>query len=928
MLGGVKNLRLFSSLACGLSLIVIVALAGGSTATPPPIPLAFNGEIDSDGDGLSDAEELRLGLDPFDPTDGLADEDGDGLTLAEEIHAGTDSHRADTDGDGLSDLVEIIRGTNPADAHDPTSITATSSPAQPAGLLSPKPVKASSGIVANGATAVFGSTSSGSSGGDDDINPWVSGGLTYPYAPKKYNHVMAIKEISEPKPGSYLLIWQQAGLTGASGLPHQYAIEIKNSRGRCLHRWISPQPVTPEYKTAILALTLTAADCRTPITLSLTPIEDDTRSYNLYGFGLMEAGLEIDYDRDGRIERGEFPPRGKKFRYWINDDTDAEEYDETTDLPEPSSSKNNATQPGINGLRDLVDFFPVNLNIAKLLHVYRPEAGYHYQIRQSDAAVQLVLTSLRLSVVGEIHRDPDLKVFGPTGTQDLKAAETLAPEALNNLITIPPTFLTTLRERGYGVVLVEGRKPTQNPLELIIEKDGVDEIKLQLPLALGPVESMYRHLNLTEVPRSLDGTSVAPPIFGRPTEGKIPEGLPDRDCNDRWFVLVHGYNVDGNKARSWPAEFFKRLYALGSHARFVGVTWNGDTGLDYHKAVYHAFQTGDLLGPRLYFIDPRKTILAAHSLGNMVACQAIQSGKLVPARYFMINAAVPIEAISPEDSTSTQTALMTEGAWRPYSLRLTAAAWSESFTAPDRRAGVSWRNAFSLVKQKTSALNYYSSGENITNCPAEISTASVLSTLWAGRSIDYGVWKTQELLKGVGWARSLASVAMERSQAGWGFNPQWRGNYVPGNQSNGLGGYYEKLAPEIAAQLLPAQLLPNPFFAKFLNAQLLSTQKFIGDLTAGGPRVKYDLLARAIPSLSYAAGAEPMPLLGSFRTGQTGTTNFNLETEGRVATRRWPTAGHTQSATAGHWLHSDCKNVALPFVHPFYLSMITQGDLR
>jgi hypothetical protein len=71
-----------------------------------------------------------------------------------------------------------------------------------------------------------------------------------------------------------------------------------------------------------------------------------------------------------------------------------------------------------------------------------------------------------------------------------------------------------------------------------------------------------------------------------------------------------------------------------------------------------------------------------------------------------------------------------------------------------------------------------------------------------------------------------------------------------------------------------------------------------------------------------------MPQLGNFRTGQSGVTNFNLETEGRVTSRRWPTAGHTQAATAGHWLHSDCKNVALPFVHPFYLSMITQGDLR
>ncbi|NBS05084.1 MAG: hypothetical protein EBS64_07750 [Verrucomicrobia bacterium] len=158
-----------------------------------------------------------------------------------------------------------------------------------------------------------------------------------------------------------------------------------------------------------------------------------------------------------------------------------------------------------------------------------PVSTGYYQIRQSDAAVQFVLTSLSPSVVGEIHRDPDLKVFGPTGNQDLKAAETLAPSADDNLIPIPNTFLTTLTERGYGVVLVEGRKSTQEPLELIIEKDGVVEIKLQLPLALGPVESMYRHLNLTQVPRNMDGTPVAPPILGRPTEGKIPEGLPDRD---------------------------------------------------------------------------------------------------------------------------------------------------------------------------------------------------------------------------------------------------------------------------------------------------------------------------------------------------------------------------------------------------------------
>ncbi len=81
---------------------------------------------DSDGDGLTDGEEVRIyGTDPNNPdtdgdglTDGdevhkyhtnprLADTDGDGLTDGEEVKAGTDPLSRDTDGDGISDYDEI-----------------------------------------------------------------------------------------------------------------------------------------------------------------------------------------------------------------------------------------------------------------------------------------------------------------------------------------------------------------------------------------------------------------------------------------------------------------------------------------------------------------------------------------------------------------------------------------------------------------------------------------------------------------------------------------------------------------------------------------------------------------------------------------------------------------------------------------------------
>lgn len=64
---------------------------------------------DTDGDGLSDGEEITRGTNPL-----LADTDGDGLSDGEEITRATNPLLADTDGDGLGDLQEItITLTNP-----------------------------------------------------------------------------------------------------------------------------------------------------------------------------------------------------------------------------------------------------------------------------------------------------------------------------------------------------------------------------------------------------------------------------------------------------------------------------------------------------------------------------------------------------------------------------------------------------------------------------------------------------------------------------------------------------------------------------------------------------------------------------------------------------------------------------------------------
>lgn len=69
---------------------------------------------DSDGDGLSDEDEQKLGTDPNNP-----DTDGDGLLDGDEVEEyKTDPNDADTDDGGIIDGVEVANGANPLDPDD------------------------------------------------------------------------------------------------------------------------------------------------------------------------------------------------------------------------------------------------------------------------------------------------------------------------------------------------------------------------------------------------------------------------------------------------------------------------------------------------------------------------------------------------------------------------------------------------------------------------------------------------------------------------------------------------------------------------------------------------------------------------------------------------------------------------------------------
>ena len=584
-----------------------------------------------------------------------------------------------------------------------------------------------------------------------------------------------------------------------------------------------------------------------------------------------------DLNYDGNIDDEDLALylAGKWFRFWTNEDIYKGDY-----VGQSSDLSPNTSDLVVNGAYDLLNFFPLAVDLAAVRGAWGSQVTYRLEPEANDGGA---LNFLWANIGRTGYRRMQTETVRDLGGNALSGASlTALPDGG---CEISGSVLDALS--GADGMLVAEAASELASLRLVV-RDGDDELfSYRVPLSLYGMRDMYRWLNIR---------NAAGGVGGEPTSLGEPWNRPDEECDGRHFVFVHGYNVNPAAARQWADAVFKRLWWSGSKSMFTAVDWygddsqfsmlaHGDVSPDYYANVMHAFASAPALASSIAALPGTNKVLLAHSLGNMLVSSAIKDCGLSDySRYYMLNAAVPMEAYDVEAFTSN----MVDSAWSNVPIQYRASDWSSLFATNDFRSSLSWCGRFAGI---ANLVNCYSETEEVLANPTPHGLG--------------GAWSKQELFKGTSvwhWLNAVPYLGLDVAcEGGWGINATYAVNsyyYVPayGFFANSMANFTREDAIE------------SPLFTPFKihGAAMHSTNLFeVADAAyRDGLRAKF--LGDAIPATSFAAGANA-----------TGALRYS-----------WPmipdpSIGWPRIENA--WRHSDIKDVSYFYVHHFY-DFILQGD--
>jgi hypothetical protein len=172
----------------------------------------------------------------------------------------------------------------------------------------------------------------------------------------------------------------------------------------------------------------------------------------------------------------------------------------------------------VNGTRDLIDFFPVYIDVQSMLEATNMNYVFlTFRLSQADGALNFFLTDLKTNNILQYLTDTN---------EALAYSSYPVTQITSSGVTLGLDFFNTVNLGSGGVILVEAWTNTTAPLVLDIISNGYTLAEAQLPLNITGVEQMFRHKNLTSaVLGQIDGP---------------PDRLGDHACKWALSLLASG----------------------------------------------------------------------------------------------------------------------------------------------------------------------------------------------------------------------------------------------------------------------------------------------------------------------------------------------------------------------------------------------------
>ncbi len=694
---------------------VAVGLSLGAIRQAPGYNL--KGQWDSDGDGLADAFEQKLGLNPFNPEDGLRDEDGDGLTYAEEWYYGTDPQRADTDGDGVDDYSEIfIYGTNPLVRNDfktlrpKSGVVVESVPAGGPPLLG--------GFYNKGLKGKFTPDNFKSDGRASDMIPvgnfnlarrkliqdsgwmskhgrflkvWHQGAAEVVELDAQAGDSFGMMRVyPRPKAGTYVLLWNDCGRPEVSAKSNRYSVRTSGDAINIFQE-VKCNPIAGQWRAQGLVFQIPASMVPAELWLQFETEDNDGVGAFVAQVQLIRLGLELDVNRDGEIDPEEHPFE-QAWEFWVNNDYDRVHLVDDTESEEDDLGANEIKglvpdwqSDQINSKRDLEDFFRCQFWFEGDIEGLASGdlfLGLKFVPRTLVSGMGLthppVMKLFRMITPGsdaylKSEAEADQQVKWGQVIRDLNPKST-TPEWVGSATAFILPSNLFIKDRRTMTVLAEACEAGDAHLflEILRKKEATYESIVQVPVSIfvfKDIKQWYEHWTAGNGNGALP-LERAERCFG-PNFRNVEN--PRRTINRPCIVLVHGWNMEAWEKERYAETALKRLWWLGYEGDLILFSWPCTNQFatkwdalvnptNYDQGEWTAWQSAATLQKFLAECGTRyrgNIYVLAHSMGNIVVSEALRlqsqtGGPPLAKVYIASQAAVSAQAYDGSLSTAPE----------------------------------------------------------------------------------------------------------------------------------------------------------------------------------------------------------------------------------------------------------------------------------